>query len=124
MVNAAICDPADRILVDRTPTHRAGLAPVTPANDLDDLIDNQGSLAQLSAIYTEDGRQVRVPAGAQLGAIRSWARSAIGVSTWLLRDELVKHLRMPLFDGGRAVLIASIVGRHAFSRSSCSGRST
>jgi hypothetical protein len=42
--NAAICDADNRVLVDMDPD-RIGtqLTPVTPANDLADLIDNQGA---------------------------------------------------------------------------------
>ena len=108
MDNAAICDADNRVLVDMDPTRiDTVLAPVTPANNLEDLIDHQGVLARFRAIWQKDPRQVRVRDAAR-------SRSAAGLdpdqrfNTWLLRDELLKHLKIPLF-GAAAVLIASIV---------------
>jgi signal transduction histidine kinase len=107
MENAAICDPDNLVLVDMDPA-RIGteLAPVTPANNLEDLIDNQGALARFRAIWrkTPGKFEFQKPLGPdpRLGSIR------ITVNTWLLRDELLDHLKMPLF-GAAAVLIASIV---------------
>src|SRR6187399_364189 len=107
MLYASICDADNRVLADMDPT-RIGteLAPVTSANNLDDLIDRQGALARFRAIWqrapgnfeyvmqlTPDPRQ---------GSIR------ISVSTWLLKNELSERLKTPLF-GAAAVLIASIV---------------
>ena len=107
MDNAAICDPENKILVDMDPA-RVGtrLAPVTPANNLDDLNDHQGPFAQFKAIWQKTpGKfeyEMALAPDPRLGSIR------ITVSTWLLRDELIQRLRMPLF-GAAAVLIGSIV---------------
>jgi signal transduction histidine kinase len=107
MDNAAICDGDNLVLVDLDET-RIGtrLAPVTPANNLEDLIDNQGVLARFRAIWrkTPGKFEYEMPLSPdpRLGSIR------ITVNTWLLRDELLRHLKVPLF-GAAAVLIASIV---------------
>ena len=107
MDNAVICDLNNRVLVDMDPA-RIGepLEPVTPANNLEDLIDNQGAIARFKAIWLKTpGKfeyEMLLAPDPRLGSIR------ITVNTWLLRDELLQHLKVPLF-GAAAVLIASIV---------------
>ena len=82
------------------------LEPVTPANDLINLIDEQSYYARLKAIWVRAPGQfeyeMRLGRDRKAGAIR------LTVSTWLLRDELLNHLKRPLFAIA-VVLIASIV---------------
>jgi len=104
---ASICDANNRVIVDHDPTRiGAELAPVTPANDLNDLIDHQGEIARFKAIWLrEPGNfefEMPLAADPKLGSIR------ISVSTWFLREDLINHLTGPLF-GVAVVLIASIV---------------
>jgi signal transduction histidine kinase len=107
MDNATICDADNRVLVDIDPA-RIGteLPPVTAANDLDDLVDRQGPLAHFKAIWwkTPGKFEFTMP----LTADPRPASIRITVNTWLLREELLEHLKQPLFAAA-AVLIASIV---------------
>ena len=107
MLYASICDADNRVLLDIDPTRvNTQLAPVTSANNLDDLIDRQGALARFRAIWQRDPGKFEfvMPLTPDLrqGSIR------ISVSTWLLKAELTERLKAPLF-GAAAVLIASTV---------------
>ena len=54
MDNAAICDADNRVLVDMDPARIGNeLPPVTPANDLDDLIDRAGRTRALQGHLVE-----------------------------------------------------------------------
>ena len=110
IVDASIVDTHNRVIVASDPARVGDTLPaISPANDLDDLMDRQGNLAQLRAVLQRDPNTTGdfalvlplTPDGSQ-GTIR------ITVSTWLLRDELFKHLRGPLFAAA-LVLIASLV---------------
>src|SRR5688572_1000028 len=96
MDNATICDADNRVLVDMDPA-RIGkeLPPVTAANDLDDLIDRQGALARFKAIWwkTPGKFEFTMP----LTADPRPASIRITVNTWLLREELLRHLKQPVF---------------------------
>jgi len=103
---AAICDANNKVLVDVDPA-RVGkvLEPVTPANDIDDLIENQGVRARFRAIWQKTPGMFEYKMALndpRQGSIR------ITVNTWLLRDELQRRLKQPLF-GAAAVLVASVV---------------
>jgi signal transduction histidine kinase len=105
--DAAICDVDDGVLV-HLDAARIGqtFVPVTPSNDLNDLIDRQGFLARFNAIWQKSPGKFEykkaLTSDPRQGSIR------ITVNTWLLRNELFQHLKTPLF-GAAAVLIASIV---------------
>ena len=107
MLYASICDADNRVLVDVDPTRvNTTLAPVTSANNLDDLIDRQGALARFRAIWQRDPGNFEfvmpLTPDPRQGSIR------VSVSTWLLKNELTERLKTPLF-GAAAVLIGSIV---------------
>ena len=107
MLYASICDADNRVLVDVDPTRvNTTLAPVTSANNLDDLIDRQGALARFRAIWQRDPGNFEfvmpLTPDPRQGSIR------VSVSTWLLKAELTERLKAPLF-GAAAVLIGSIV---------------
>jgi signal transduction histidine kinase len=107
MAYASICDTGNRITADADPT-RVGtrLAPVDHLSDLEDLIDRQGTWAQLRAIMRTDTLEFRerlALGGADLGSIR------IGVSTWLLQTELKARLKGPLIAGAIVVIASSVV---------------
>ena len=118
---AAIVDPAGRIIADADPA-RVGTT-LGPKSSLDDLIDTQGPMAQLRAIYTPGGRtlEVRQPlavGGGDLGSIR------VGVSTLLLRSQLVAQLFGRRSLGGRGRAGGLGAASRCCSRSSCSVRFT
>ncbi len=105
MVYASICDPRDRIVVDTSP-ERLGLK-LDPRPSLVDLIDRDGPIAQLRAIYTAGSdfevRQSIMMGPTEIGTIR------VGVSAWLLWDDLVKRMRGPIFWATGVLLGAFIV---------------
>jgi signal transduction histidine kinase len=102
---AVIVDPAGRIAADADAS-RLGTALGRKAS-LDDLVDAQGPIAQLRAVYTPGGRTLEVEqplqvGGADLGSIR------VGVSTLLLKSHLVSQLIAPLL-AAVAVLAVSVL---------------
>ena len=85
-----------------------------PRASLDDLIDAQGPIAQLRAIYAEGGRsfEVRQPlvvGNVELGSIR------VGVSTLLLRSKLMPQLVTPILTAagviGASLLVAMLLAQ-------------
>jgi signal transduction histidine kinase len=104
LVYASIADPSGRILADADPS-RIGTM-LDSVGNLDDLIDRQGVVERLRAIYTPGGRtfELREPltlGATDLGSIR------IGVSTLLLRNELERQMITPLITA-IVVLLASL----------------
>lgn len=86
----------------------ASLGRVLPrVGNLDTLLD-QGAIAQARAIYSPDGgpfeyRQPLFLNEVEFGSIR------IGVSTFLLRQELNRQMRTPLLTAAIAILVAVLV---------------
>jgi len=112
LVNASICDPSGKIIADADPPRLGHI--LEPVPSLDDLIDNQGVVAHLRAIYTPLGQNFEVRENlklgtAELGTIR------VGVSTLLLQDELEEQLLRPLATT-IAVLVVSILGALLLAR--------
>ena len=102
---ALIVDPAGKVIVDVDP-NRLGKT-LEKQDSLDDLIDNQGPIAQLRAIYTEGGKyfEVQQPlliGEASIGSIR------VSVSTLLLQSKLMPQLTTVL-KPALVVLAVSIV---------------
>ena len=99
---AVIADPSGRIIADVDAT-RIG-QPLAAKGSLDPLIDSQGTMARLQAIYTPGGRTLEVsrPLG-ELGTIR------VGVSTLLLQSKLNVQGRAILVPGAVVLLISVLV---------------
>lgn len=102
---AAIVDPAGiaRVHSDKS---REG-SPLTAAGDLEALL-HEGRLSQFQSLQSSEGMtlEVRRPLllnGVEFGSIR------IGVSTLLMRDDLMSVLRPAVATAGLALLIAIVV---------------
>ena len=104
MVYASICDPGNRIVVDGFPDRVGLMLDWRPS--LDDLIDKAGPMARLKAIYTAGSdfelRQSLMSGSTELGSIR------IGVSAWLLRDDLQEQMYWPVMTAA-AVFLGSFI---------------
>jgi signal transduction histidine kinase len=109
---AVIVDPAGRIVAADDPTTVG--QPIDVASSLDALIDTQGPVAQLRAIYTPGGRTFEmrfalIVGTTNLGSIH------VGVSTLLVRQELADLLFTPVLTAaaimGVAVLVAILLAR-------------
>jgi signal transduction histidine kinase len=103
---AVIVDPHGNVVADVDPS-RIG-KPISPKASLDELIDTQGPIAQLRAIYTEGGRTLEVSqplliGNVELGSIR------VGVSTLFLRSKLIPQLRTPVLTAGGIVAASVLV---------------
>ena len=112
LVSASICDPSGHIIADAEASQLGKLLESAPS--LDDLIERQGVLDRLRAIYTPGGLnfEVRQPlqlGAAELGTIR------IVVSTFLLRVELEKQLA-PQVKTAVVVLIGSVLAALLLAR--------
>lgn len=102
---AAICRVNGESVADSDPDREGRVLP--PARDLDQLLARPG-LAQLVSVYRSSGEtlEVRQPltmGGAQFGAIR------IGISTLLVREELMKALKPAAATAVVAMLLAVFV---------------
>jgi nitrogen-specific signal transduction histidine kinase len=102
---ALLVDPNGLVLADNDPA-RIGTT-LSEKGSLDDLIEQQGPIARVRAIYTPFGRTFEVRKtlsvdGVQLGSIR------VGTSTLLLRSALEASLRTPLLVSA-AVLAGSVL---------------
>ena len=116
LVYASICDTGGRILADALRS-RLGES-LDPQPSLDDLIEKEGFVARIRAIYTRGGltfewrEPLRIDT-VEFGSIR------VGVSTLLLRDQLEEHLVTPVIyailvlvgSSLAAVLLAQLVLR-------------
>ena len=103
-VSASICNTKDEVIAD---AELAGLGkPCESAPSLDELIDNQGVVAHLEAIYTKGGLSFEVTQPLQLGAT-DLGKIRVAVSTLLLRDQLEEQLVRPV-QITLAVFIGSI----------------
>jgi signal transduction histidine kinase len=105
MQYAVIVDPGGKVIIDPDPN---GIGKTLDEKaSLDDLLDNQGPIAQLRAIYTPGGlsfelRQPLILRDVTVGSIR------VAVSTLLLRKKLMPQFVTPLITAG-VVLGASIL---------------
>ncbi len=99
---AVIVGPDGRIVADADAS-RMG-TPLGAKSSLDPLIDAQGPIAQLRAIYTPGGRTLEVswPLG-ELGSIR------VGVSTLLLQSKLTLQGRALILPGAIVILLSVLV---------------
>jgi signal transduction histidine kinase len=102
---AVIADPTGHIIAEADRT-RIGQT-LDPMGSLDHLIDAEGRVAELRAIFTPGGRslEIRQPlivGETELGTIR------VGVSTLLVRGELVPRLIAPML-AALAVLAVSVL---------------
>jgi len=109
---AIIVDPEGRVLA-HADSARIGEVSV-PKGSLDVLIDAQGPISQLRAIYTPGGRTLEidkplVAGAASLGAIR------VGVSTLLLQTDLQAELVTPILTAlgviAAAILVSMLLAR-------------
>ena len=105
MVDASIVDAQGRIVADLAP-ERIG-QPLEERPDLNALVDAEGPIARLKAIYTAGSdfefRQPVAIGVSELGSIR------IGVSAWLLRDDLEERMRVPIYWAAGVLLGSFIV---------------
>jgi signal transduction histidine kinase len=99
---ASIVNPSGQILAD-SDVSRIGQT-LEPADDLVKLIDTQGAVAQLRAIYTPGGKTFEVSYPLLLGT-EDFGSIRIGISTLLIRADFEKELTTPL-----ATTIAVLVG--------------
>jgi nitrogen-specific signal transduction histidine kinase len=106
LVYAVIVDPQNTVMADAVPT---GVGRVLdPVDDLDNLIDQAGPVAQIRAIYAPGGRQFEVRQSLvvgenQLGTIR------VGVSTLLVRQHLQEDLFTPVVTAAGVVGVSILV---------------
>jgi signal transduction histidine kinase len=105
LIHAVITDPNRIIIADADKAQIGKTLPEAPS--VDDLIYNQGFVAQLRAIYAEGGQNFEysepIAVGStDLGSIR------VGVSTLLVRQQLAERMLTPLIAAA-VVLGASIV---------------
>ena len=102
---AAVLDTAD-VVVAHTDPGREGER-LAPRGDLNELL-GRSSLAQLRAIYTEEGRTYEVQQPLRLGTA-DFGSIRIGVSTLLVRQDLGATLRPPLYTALIALGVAAVI---------------
>ncbi len=102
---AAVLDAAD-VVVAHTDPGREGER-LAPRGDLNELL-GRSSLAQLRAIYTEEGRTYEVQQPLRLGTA-DFGSIRIGVSTLLVRQDLGATLRPPLYTALIALGVAAVI---------------
>jgi signal transduction histidine kinase len=112
LVSASISDPSGHIIADAEPSQLGKSLESAPS--LDELIDHQGVLAHLRAIYTRGGLSYEVTQPLQLGSA-DLGTIRVVVSTLLLREELEAQMVRPLATT-IAVLVVSILGALLLAR--------
>jgi signal transduction histidine kinase/HAMP domain-containing protein len=111
MTYATICD-VEGVAVADSDQNRVG-KPVPPATELEEVL-RLGWVARLRRIYSSEGQTLEVRKPLTLGGDR-FGSIRIGVSTLLIRGELVDALR-PAVEAGLVVLLIAIVASTAIAQ--------
>lgn len=104
---AAIVNPTGEIIA-HSDVSKIG-QPLEPAEDLAKLIDTQGAIAQLRAIYTRGGKTLEVSDPLLLGGTENIGSIRIGISTLLIQGDFEKELTTPLVTTIAVLIGASLV---------------
>jgi len=105
VTDAAIVDPAGRIVAHYDPTQIDRILPAR--QQVDDLLQ-RNALRQLWIIFTDPGRDVEVMEPLRLGS-EKFGAIRIGISTLLVRRELERALRPAVGTVLGALIVATVV---------------